>query len=241
MSRLQRQVLAPRGLSSQRLHGPRGRRPPPARRGVGHRRDRRQAGLLGADRQERDPRHHRPPRVAQPVARGGVRGAPGPDLTADAPVRPSGPRPLPFRATGPARRSVLVSRGGEGREAAIMGLPTSPHRRTTWATREGAGDDQRSRRSPSQPGERPRWSTGLTSRSSSTRPTREWASRRNTPTVDLYLYDIREDLRRRQTGMVERRDEQGHRGGAPARAAVLQAGLPHHRVDPASLRTSTAC
>jgi Pvc16 N-terminal domain len=40
-------------------------------------------------------------------------------------------------------------------------------------------------------------------------PTREWASRRNTPTVDLYLYDIREDLRLRQTGMVERRDEQG--------------------------------
>jgi hypothetical protein len=40
-------------------------------------------------------------------------------------------------------------------------------------------------------------------------PTRDWASRRNTPTVDLYLYDIREDLRRRQIGMVERRDEQG--------------------------------
>jgi hypothetical protein len=40
-------------------------------------------------------------------------------------------------------------------------------------------------------------------------PTRDWASRRNTPTVDLYLYDIREDLRRRQTGMIERRDEKG--------------------------------
>src|ERR1700721_1256027 len=40
-------------------------------------------------------------------------------------------------------------------------------------------------------------------------PTREWASRRNTPTVDLYLYDIREDLRLRQIGMVERRDDQG--------------------------------
>jgi hypothetical protein len=40
-------------------------------------------------------------------------------------------------------------------------------------------------------------------------PTREWASRRNTPTVDLYLYDIREDLRRRQTGTIERRDEKG--------------------------------
>jgi hypothetical protein len=40
-------------------------------------------------------------------------------------------------------------------------------------------------------------------------PTRDWAARRNTPTVDLYLYDIREDLRRRQTGMLDRRDEKG--------------------------------
>jgi hypothetical protein len=29
-------------------------------------------------------------------------------------------------------------------------------------------------------------------------PTREWASRRNAPTLDLYLYDIREDLQRRE-------------------------------------------
>jgi hypothetical protein len=40
-------------------------------------------------------------------------------------------------------------------------------------------------------------------------PTREWASRRNKPTVDLYLYDIREDTRRRATGMIERRNERG--------------------------------
>jgi Pvc16 N-terminal domain len=40
-------------------------------------------------------------------------------------------------------------------------------------------------------------------------PTRDWASRRNTPTVDLYLYDIREDLRLRQTGLIERRDDNG--------------------------------
>jgi plasmid stability protein len=40
-------------------------------------------------------------------------------------------------------------------------------------------------------------------------PTREWASRRNTPTVDLYLYDIREDLRHRQTGTIEVRNDQG--------------------------------
>jgi hypothetical protein len=25
-------------------------------------------------------------------------------------------------------------------------------------------------------------------------PTKDWASRRNTPTLDLYLYDLREDL-----------------------------------------------
>ncbi|HWE56862.1 MAG TPA: DUF4255 domain-containing protein [Acidimicrobiales bacterium] len=40
-------------------------------------------------------------------------------------------------------------------------------------------------------------------------PTREWASRRNKPTLDLYLYDIREDLRRRESGMLEKRDEEG--------------------------------
>jgi hypothetical protein len=40
-------------------------------------------------------------------------------------------------------------------------------------------------------------------------PTREWASRRNTPTVDLYLYDIREDTKRRSAGMIERRNERG--------------------------------
>src|SRR5262249_17263291 len=29
-------------------------------------------------------------------------------------------------------------------------------------------------------------------------PTKDWSSRRNAPTVDLYLYDIREDLQRRE-------------------------------------------
>jgi hypothetical protein len=33
-------------------------------------------------------------------------------------------------------------------------------------------------------------------------PTRDWASRRTTPTVDVYLYDIREDLRRRERGVL---------------------------------------
>ena len=40
-------------------------------------------------------------------------------------------------------------------------------------------------------------------------PTRDWASRRNKPTLDMYLYDIREDLRRRETGVIERRNERG--------------------------------
>ena len=33
-------------------------------------------------------------------------------------------------------------------------------------------------------------------------PTREWAGRRNSPTIDVYLYDIREDLRRRERGVL---------------------------------------
>jgi hypothetical protein len=33
-------------------------------------------------------------------------------------------------------------------------------------------------------------------------PTKDWASRRNAPTVNVYLYDVREDLRRRQRGLV---------------------------------------
>lgn len=40
-------------------------------------------------------------------------------------------------------------------------------------------------------------------------PTKDWASRRNTPTIDIYLYDIREDLKRRQYGVVDVRDEGG--------------------------------
>lgn len=33
-------------------------------------------------------------------------------------------------------------------------------------------------------------------------PTREWAARRNTPTINAYLYDIREDVARRERGSV---------------------------------------
>jgi hypothetical protein len=37
-------------------------------------------------------------------------------------------------------------------------------------------------------------------------PTKDWASRRNAPTVDVYLYDIREDLRRRERGCLNEYD-----------------------------------
>lgn len=40
-------------------------------------------------------------------------------------------------------------------------------------------------------------------------PTRDWAARRNTPTVDLFLYDIRENMDRRQATLEELRDDQG--------------------------------
>ncbi len=37
-------------------------------------------------------------------------------------------------------------------------------------------------------------------------PTKDWAGRRNAPTVDVYLYDIREDLRRRERGLINEYD-----------------------------------
>ena len=40
-------------------------------------------------------------------------------------------------------------------------------------------------------------------------PTREWAAHRNKPTVDIYLYDIREDVERRQVAWEPVRDENG--------------------------------
>lgn len=40
-------------------------------------------------------------------------------------------------------------------------------------------------------------------------PTRDWASRRTVPTIDIYLYDIREDLRRRERGVINDYDGSG--------------------------------
>ncbi|GAB2630559.1 DUF4255 domain-containing protein [Streptomyces capparidis] len=40
-------------------------------------------------------------------------------------------------------------------------------------------------------------------------PTRDWAATVNAPTVNLYLYDIREDMRLRQRGLYNEYDERG--------------------------------
>ncbi|MDX2678038.1 DUF4255 domain-containing protein [Streptomyces soliscabiei] len=40
-------------------------------------------------------------------------------------------------------------------------------------------------------------------------PTREWAAKVNAPTVNLYLYDIREDMRRRSRGLSNEYDDRG--------------------------------
>ena len=40
-------------------------------------------------------------------------------------------------------------------------------------------------------------------------PTKDWVARRNAPVVNLYLYDIREDLSRRDTAWVDVRNGDG--------------------------------
>ena len=64
-------------------------------------------------------------------------------------------------------------------------------------------------------------------------PTKDWASRRNAPTIDVYLYDIREDLRRRDAGPDQRVRRGGSRRGPAPAAPALQALLPRHRLDAA--------
>jgi hypothetical protein len=44
-------------------------------------------------------------------------------------------------------------------------------------------------------------------------PTRDWAARRNTPTVNAYLYDVREDMARRELGPVRVHGEDGRVAG----------------------------
>lgn len=47
-------------------------------------------------------------------------------------------------------------------------------------------------------------------------PTTDWAARRNAPTVNLYLYDIREDLRWRERGLLAKRHDGQVSGRQPA-------------------------
>ena len=72
----------------RRADGARGRGPPAPRRRARHGRGGAPPLLLGADREERDPRRHVAARPAQPDARGGLRDPPGPDLDARRPRRP---------------------------------------------------------------------------------------------------------------------------------------------------------
>lgn len=71
-------------------------------------------------------------------------------------------------------------------------------------------------------------------------PTRDWAARRNAPTVNAYLYDIREEVARRERGVISERDA----GGVVVRRRHHPAGSgcptwsqrgPHAR------RTNTGC
>jgi hypothetical protein len=41
-------------------------------------------------------------------------------------------------------------------------------------------------------------------------PTKDWATRRNRPTIDVYLYDIRQELSRSQVGKVPVRTDEGY-------------------------------
>lgn len=60
-------------------------------------------------------------------------------------------------------------------------------------------------------------------------PTKDWAARRNAPTVNLYLYDIREDLRRRERGLINEYDGEG---------AVVARHLPPRHVKLSYLLTA---
>jgi hypothetical protein len=51
-------------------------------------------------------------------------------------------------------------------------------------------------------------------------PTKEWVARRNSPVVNLYLYDIHEDTSRRQTSWEDIKDENGR---------VIERRLPPRR------------
>lgn len=51
-------------------------------------------------------------------------------------------------------------------------------------------------------------------------PTREWAAKVNSPMVNLYLYDIREDMRRRERGCTTSTTNAARSSRAAARRAT---------------------
>ena len=71
-------------------------------------------------------------------------------------------------------------------------------------------------------------------------PTKDWAGRRNAPTVDVYLYDIREDMRRRARGV-----ENEYEATAGSSAGTCRPGTSSCRTwsppGPSVPRTSTGC
>jgi hypothetical protein len=56
-------------------------------------------------------------------------------------------------------------------------------------------------------------------------PTREWSGRRNSPTIDIYLYDIREDMRHRERGLL---NEYGEPESADATRVIALHLPPRH-------------
>ena len=107
---MSREVLDAPGRRPERALAARGRDPAPGRRGRRHARDRPQAVLLRADREERDPRRRDQARPAQPHPRGRLRPAQEPHLTVareepmteiDPPQPGPSPDPEPSPLPGP--------------------------------------------------------------------------------------------------------------------------------------------
>ena len=71
-------------------------------------------------------------------------------------------------------------------------------------------------------------------------PTKEWAGRRNAPTVDVYLYDIREDMRRRERGVVNEYDGDGRSSAGTCRRGTSSCPT-WSPPGPSVPRTSTGC
>ena len=73
-------------------------------------------------------------------------------------------------------------------------------------------------------------------------PTKDWVARRNGPAVDLYLYDIREDLQRRVPAWEDVRERRTgtvtRRGSCRRAGSGWRTSSPPGPSDP---RTSTAC